>query len=243
MGNSNNAARHGYTVTYDSDSHWRVLTQMWGSIWPKVLPYCIFNVAIAASIEYLDKHKNISLAISNEGHTFMNLMVAFLVVSRVTISMGRYNEARGYLGTMYRECRELIQNMAVLTNHNNDTNAKEWRNNVAYQMCILLRCSMGVIDYTEHYVNVWELDELDEDEKQEMTQYIYYKTGSGQNALRWGHGKRTEYEENMRVPVRLAYILRKEIRKQRKMLSKPLIVPQELKLYASVNSFMGGYYG
>jgi hypothetical protein len=90
---------------------------------------------------------------------------------------------------------------------------------------------------------VWELDELDDDERAEMTKYIFYDTGNGQNALRWAHGIRTEYEENMRVPIRLAYLLRKEIRNQRQMLGEPLATPQELKLMGSVDAFMNGYYG
>lgn len=235
--------RHGYTVTYDSDSHWKVLTQMWGSIWPKVLPYCMFNVAMAATIEYLDSNTKYDLAISDKGHTFMNLMVSFLIVSRVTISLGRYNESRSYLGSMFSAARELVQDVVVQSAHNQNEKSKIWRNEVAYKTCLMLRCAMGVIDYTEHYVNVWELEELDDNERAEMTRYIYYNTGYGGNALRWGHGKRTEYEENMRVPIRMAYLLRKELRKQRKMLAKPLLVPQELKLYTSVDQFMTGYYG
>ena len=29
---------HGYTVTYDSSSHIKVISQLWGSVWPKVCP-------------------------------------------------------------------------------------------------------------------------------------------------------------------------------------------------------------
>ena len=28
--------RRGYAVTYESSSHWKVITQIWGSVWPKV---------------------------------------------------------------------------------------------------------------------------------------------------------------------------------------------------------------
>lgn len=234
---------HGYTVTYESSSHWKVITQMWGSVWPRVLPYCLFNVAISALIQWLDAQDGISLAISDKGHSFMNLMVAFLIVSRVNISIGRYNQARGYLSVMYREARELIQNTAVLSGHNTDVRAKQWRNDVAYQTCILLRVAMGVIDYEEEYVNVWELEELDQDEREDIQKFLFLETSSNQNALRWGHAVRTEYEENMRVPIRLAYLLRKLIKTQRTELGDPLVIGFELKLMGSVDSFMGGYYG
>lgn len=209
----------------------------------QVLPYCLFNVAISALIQWLDAQDGISLAISDKGHSFMNLMVAFLIVSRVNISIGRYNQARGYLSVMYREARELIQNTAVLSGHNTDVRAKQWRNDVAYQTCILLRVAMGVIDYEEEYVNVWELEELDQDEREDIQKFLFLETSSNQNALRWGHAVRTEYEENMRVPIRLAYLLRKLIKTQRTELGDPLVIGFELKLMGSVDSFMGGYYG
>jgi len=234
----------GYTVTYDSGSHQKVLTQMWGSVWPRVLPYCIFNVLITLGVEYAQiLTPDTNIAITGKGHSFMGFFVAFLVVSRVSFSIGRYNEARGYLGVMYRECRELIQNMVALTHFHTDERSKEWRNEVTYQVCILLRVVMGVIDYPEYFVNVWELDELDNKERAEIKRFVYLDSGSGPNALRWSHGMKTEYEENMRVPVRLGYLLRKQIRRGRKFLTEPIAPPQEGKLIGSVDSFMVGYGG
>mmetsp|Transcript_23002 Transcript_23002/g.33952 ORF Transcript_23002/g.33952 Transcript_23002/m.33952 type:complete len:369 (-) Transcript_23002:106-1212(-) len=239
----NDVDKLGYTVTYESESHWKVITQMWGSVWPKVVPYCMLNVLITLIIEWLNGKEDINLAISEKGHSFMGFLVAFLVVSRVNLAIGRYNESRGCLGVMYRESRELVQNMVALSQYNTDDKAKEWRNETAYQTCLLLRVAMGVIDYPEYFVNVWELDELDDFERASMKKYIYLDTGSGPNALRWSHGQRTEYEENMRVPIRLSYLLRKQIRKMRKMLAEPFTPPQEMKLMGSVDSFMGGYFG
>ena len=134
--------RHGYTVTYESSSHWKVMTQMWGSVWPKVrsnernrfhvwvakaslqivgivfdslvspphysqvLPYCLLNVLIMGIIEWFDVKDSIALAVSDKGHSFMNLLVAFLVVSRVNISIGGYIEARGYLSVLFFKNRK-----------------------------------------------------------------------------------------------------------------------------------------
>lgn len=209
----------------------------------QVLPYCLLNVLIMGIIEWFDVKDSIALAVSDKGHSFMNLLVAFLVVSRVNISIGRYNEARGYLSVMYRESRELIQNVVALTSHNTDVRAKEWRNNVAYKSCILLRVAMGVVDYDDRNVNVWDLSELDNEERSEIQKFIFYDTGGPKNALRWSHGIRTEYEENMRVPIQLAYLLRKEVRRNRSELGQALETPQELKVLSSIDAFMVGYYG
>uniref|UniRef100_A0A7S1Y3W0 Bestrophin homolog n=1 Tax=Grammatophora oceanica TaxID=210454 RepID=A0A7S1Y3W0_9STRA len=238
--------RHGYTVTYHSESHWSVITQMWGSVWPRVLPYCLFNVGLTALIHYLDAKEYVSLAISNVGHTFMNLMVAFLIVSRVTMSIARYSEARGYLAVIYRESRELIQNMIVFSGDHTHQEAKEWRNLVAYRTCILLRTSMAVIDYASGSSLCWELPEISPEEHTEIKRFVYFDTGEGDNnnALRWAHGERTEGEENMRVPIRMAFKLRQAIRMQRQALeSKPIETSQENKMLGSVDSFMVGYYG
>lgn len=87
------------------------------------------------------------------------------------------------------------------------------------------------------------MDELDDFERANIKKYLYLDTGAGPNALRWSHGARTEYEENMRVPVRLSYLLRRQIRKQSSVLAEPFTAPQEQKLHGSVDTFMAGYIG
>jgi predicted membrane chloride channel (bestrophin family) len=198
-----------------------------------------------ALLEWLHSFDNIDLAISDKGHSFMNLMVAFLIVSRVNISVSRYNEARGNLEVMYREARELMQNACILSNHLTDTTAKEWRLLIAYRCMCLLRLSMAVIDYQETRIPVWEIDELAPEEKKALKATLFYNTDSSSpNAMRWAHEVRNEEEENMRVPVRMAYELRKAIHKQRQLFDdKKLETSQENKLLGSVDSYMSGYYG
>ena len=174
---------------------------------------------------------------------FINLLVAFLVVSRVNVSIARYNEARNYLTVMYKESRELIQNTVVLSSCEVDAKAKEWRHKVSYRTCMLLRIAMGVIEYCEHHINVWNLAELDDLDRAEITRFLFVATDGSQNALKWAHGPRTEFEENMRVPIALAYLLRKEVRRHRSELGKALEAPQELKLLSAVDNFMVGYHG
>lgn len=55
---------------------------------------------------------------------------------------------------------------------------------------------------------------------------------------------RNEEEENMRVPVRMAYELRKALHSQRKLFGdKRIETSQENKLLGSVDGYMSGYYG
>ena len=74
--------------------HVAVLTQMHGSVWPRVMPYCICNVLLASTIYYLKFHRNLDLTFSDKGHSFMSLLVSFLVVTRSNIAYSRFMEAR-----------------------------------------------------------------------------------------------------------------------------------------------------
>lgn len=197
-----------------------------------------------ALLEFL-KSNGIDLSISDKGHGFISLLVAFLIVSRVNISVARYNEARGNLEVMYREARELMQNACIFSNHLHDANAKEWRLEVAYRCMLLLRTAMAVIDYEDTQVPSWEIPELSEEESKSIKSSLFIQVDSDSpNALRWAHQVRSEQEESMRVPIRMAYELRKVIHSQRKRFgNQKFETSQENKLLGSVDSFMNGYYG
>ena len=65
------STRSHYTVSYNSASHWGVLTQVWGSAWPRVLPYCVLNVLVMIVLTLLDERysKALKIRISAQGHT------------------------------------------------------------------------------------------------------------------------------------------------------------------------------
>lgn len=191
------------------------------------------------SLTYLDEYstQSIRLEISPQGHSFITLVVAFLLVSRVNMGLARYNTARGYIGSMYQHVRELIQGSVVLSNH--EINAQEWRHTVSYRCLLLLRTAMVVIDYPVDRVLPWDIPELNGSEANDVKQHIFLNPSN----RRWAHGHRTEWEEAMRVPIRIAYLLRKAIHAQTKVLSVPIIAGQENRLHANVDAIMGGYYG
>ena len=180
------------------------------------------------------------LRISNMGHVYTGMVVAFLLVSRINTSYARYNESRNHLATMFRETRELISTMAAVTEPKNDTkSSKEWRLEVAYRTCILLRTAMAVIDYPEDKIPAWDVDELNGSEKEDIMRTIYLDPQVA--ALRMEI--RSEFEENMRVPIRISYLLRKSIHSHATRLEDPMHVAFEGRLLGSVDSFMNGFYG
>lgn len=65
-------------VHYDTDSHFNVLFQMHGSVWPQVLPYCLASVVLTYLIAYLRDHLQLDLTFpSSNGHNFMAIMVSY----------------------------------------------------------------------------------------------------------------------------------------------------------------------
>ena len=111
--------------SYDTRNHCGIIFQCYGSVFPRVISFCITNVILMIIIKFLVDMYDVSsdnvddndikigykgvlgLKISNIGHSFISLIVSFLLVSRVNTSLGRYNEARTNLGLMYRETRKL----------------------------------------------------------------------------------------------------------------------------------------
>lgn len=202
--------------------------------------------------------QSISLEISPQGHSFITMVVAFLLVSRVVrilysrhvvvcltqyglfsqnMGLARYGMARGYIGTMYKETREVVQHVCVFSMH--DKSSSAWRHECAYRALVLLRSAMAVIDYPTYMVASWDIPELNGDELTDVRNSIYLSP----NNRRWAHGERTVWEETMRVPIRLAYLLRKSIHNQSKFVNEPIQLGQENKLFANVDGFMGGFYG
>lgn len=237
---SRDVNRNAYTITYDSSSHWQVLTQMHGSVWPTVLPYCLFNASVMVSLSLLRYYDIDDFEISNMGHVYITMVVAFLLVSRVNTSYARYNESRNFLSIMYREVRELISTMAAVTKPKNDTiPSKEWRLEVAYRTCILLRTAMAVIDYPEDEIAPWNLVELNGLEKEDVTRTTFLNPQVA--ALRTE--RLSEFEESMRVPIRISYLLRKSIHSNSTRLNNPMNIALEGRLLSSVDGFMNGFYG
>ena len=122
---------------------------------------------------------------------------------------------------------------------NEELGAKEWRNEVAYRTLALLRCSVAVILYPTTHIPSWDIHELNGFEREDVKNNLFLNPAT----LRYAHENRSEYEENLRVPIRLAYLLRKSIHSQEKRLNKPLHINRELKLLGSVDGFMTGFYG
>ena len=187
---------------------------------------------------------NIDVSITNQGHTFVGVIVSFLLVSRVNMALARFNECRGYLSLMYQESRQLITNMAALSStgaceNNTDRSSQQWRNEVAYRMLVVLRTSMAVVDYPTSRIPADCVTELSGIELEDVKQRTYQNT----DFTKWAYEVRSEFEHSMRVPLRLAFLLKKSLNEHATRLKEPLNAPQANGLISCVDNFLKGYYG
>lgn len=209
---------------YVSENHFKVLTQMVGSVWPDVLPYCIANTLLTFLIYYLKTYQGIDLTFSDKGHSFMSMLVSFLIVTRSNIAYNRLMESNTHLINCMRCCRELVQHTVAFTRHEaNEAKAKEWRSQVARRTIVLLRTTVSVLEYQSKGIDAWKTLELSREEKQALLASV---------------GK-----SNERSPIVLALFLRSTIAAHTEALIKDIHVNKELYLLKFVSDFSTSYHG
>jgi hypothetical protein len=132
---------------------------------------------------------------------------------------------------------ELTQTMLVFSRKqkNNNQESKEWRSELAYRSLLLLRTAVAVVEYESEQIGAWEVSELSGFELDYVTPKDEWR--------RHAQTPITKRTDSMRVPFRLAYLLRETICSNGERLKNPLVMAQEMKLLGSVDSFLNGYYG
>jgi predicted membrane chloride channel (bestrophin family) len=239
-------------IDYDLDSHLTVLFQMHGSVWPKVLPWCLITMAFTYAIIELRDHDIVNLSInSNTGHGFMSILVSFLVVTRATITYNRFMEARQGVADLFRTSREVVQYACLLSLTNKGDSAKKWRQDVAYRTIICIRMAAAAVEFRAYGVSAWETLEDDNDD---ATDQLLLSASAGipsspqerKNFMaEMAHGPRTIADENFRAPVVWAYNLREKLLDPRGnaaiLPKRPLHVNEDLKLLALVGEFVAAY--
>eukprot|EP00551_Chaetoceros_affinis_P009330 CAMPEP_0203662776 /NCGR_PEP_ID=MMETSP0090-20130426/624_1 /ASSEMBLY_ACC=CAM_ASM_001088 /TAXON_ID=426623 /ORGANISM="Chaetoceros affinis, Strain CCMP159" /LENGTH=742 /DNA_ID=CAMNT_0050525611 /DNA_START=194 /DNA_END=2422 /DNA_ORIENTATION=- len=225
----NDKDRGTCSVEYDTENHVQVLCQMHGSVWLSVLPMCAFNAALAVTVFLtdIDDRFNINLSVTDKGHVFMSLMVSYLVISRLSNSLGRYMDARMYLSDLMRSSRELVQQAVAFTRYDDDgypdpdKSPMLWRVDVAKRTISQLKAMVNYLRYPSCKKNVWESDRLTKLEK---------------TAVVWAVGS-----SNERAPFVLNIFLRTVIASHIEKLNKPLEVVQELVLLGFTSDIIEAY--
>jgi len=171
------------------------------------------------------------------GHTFTGLIVSFLLVNRTSSALSRYFEYRGFIGTVLKETRELVQKAIVFSrrNKNNDQAAKEWRSEIAYRCLLMTRTTVANAEFPLSQIPAYEVPELSGQELEFCT--------PDREFMRHAEIPHSKGLDSFRVPLKVAQLLRETICSQEERLAKPMVIHQEMSLLASVDSFLNGYYG
>ena len=162
------------------------------------------------------------------------------------MALTRYVATRDAIETMLREVRELVQNLCVMSSTLKDGRtmvAEEWRHEVAYRTLLLLRTTMVALEYPIHQTLPWTIPELNGMEANDIKNNLLSMTNTpsvvndtnsrNYNAI---------WEDVLRVPIRIEYILRKSVHSNMIRLTEPIPIQLELKIFTSIDNFMNGYY-
>mmetsp|Transcript_21781 Transcript_21781/g.30705 ORF Transcript_21781/g.30705 Transcript_21781/m.30705 type:complete len:417 (+) Transcript_21781:208-1458(+) len=234
---------------YDSRNHGSVLFQLYGSVWPDVLPYCFLNMSLMALLEYINAYQNIDLSIKPVGHSFMSLLLGFLLVSRVNTSLARMMDMRTHLNKVFKSCAQLVNMATMYTLTEQHLAAREWRQDIAYKSMLLIRVITAVLEHQNTSNLSWNCPQIDKEERKYLSKSLYLerekmKTHFGTDfvpALRWGHAIRSEAEECLRVPNIIANRLQFTIMKEREVLTERLAVNEERDLLLFVDATLEAY--
>lgn len=200
-------------TNYGGLSTLRFLLQMYGSVWPFVFPWCVVVGLFTYAVYFLKEH-DMDLTIHNgSGHSFMSLLVSFLVVTRTSLIFNKFTHSRQVLQNLFGACGEIVQHACLLTMTNTNTEARDWRSKVAYNTVIALRAAISALEYKSSHIPCWEyLPPFEDEELQLLLNTNVSGTPANISALKdLAHGPRNEYTENFRVPTIWAYNLRKTI--------------------------------
>lgn len=241
-----------HIIEYGGKGHW-YLFQLYGSVWPRVFPWCIAT-GLFTYIVFVLKDHGVDLTIHNgSGHSFMSLLVSFLVVTRTSLVFKSFSDHRQGLQTLFSATREVVQFTCLLTLSNRNKEAQQWRRDVAYNTIIALRAAVAALEYRSSGIPSWEVLPTFEDEQTDLmlwsedSEYdLENRTANHASILKdLSHGARSEATENYRTPCVWAFNLRKTILSPRidpEILSaRALQVNEELRILDMVSKFVASW--
>lgn len=222
-------------VTTFDRSNLGIFTKLYGSVWPKVLPFCVVNVVSTYAIHVLRSEYGVDLTFRQDGHGFVSVMISFLVVTRSQNVFARYMEARSSLEALFRSCREVVQHVCVITGHRTDEAARLWREEVAFRVITLVRITLKSLEHKSTGQASWE------GEPSDVLKDV--------NRNRAYLPDENNLDANLRMPYVLAYHLRKLLLEQRVGAFRNkdddddarLHIVEELKILGDVSAFLSAW--
>ena len=236
-----------YSSVDNLSNHFKVLTQMAGSAWPRVMPLCLVNGGLTILVCSDRKRLGFLTWADSSGHKYLLTMMAFLLVTRLKIILDRYFLNAKHLTGCFHSFRELTQFLCLLTGTDTSISARLYRQNVLYKMIVLLRVTCSVLEMRSSGLDPSSLAELSYEELHDLQHH--HSSSRSLDHLRHT-SKRHTLEDATKTPILLAYNLRREILRARHepgvwLREKTFIHPcnEELKLLDCVSDFLKSYHG
>lgn len=233
-----------HSVSYTAGNHVQVLFQMYGSAFPQVLPFVLCNMVWTLAVEYLKTNGVVDLTFhSSVGHSFMGLLVSFLIVSRSQISYNRFMTFRNLLAKQYCMCRQLAQFTMVYTFQTQTPEARQWRQEVCFRTIVLLRVTMDALLWSstergkwgDEYFKFQEMD-VEAGERESVSEHFF-------RFRQLSHGRRSNVDEIFRAPITFCHLLKQTIMTHPEYLGYKLAVNEYRDLLFFVASFQEAFHG
>ncbi|CAJ1913228.1 unnamed protein product [Cylindrotheca closterium] len=232
-----------HKVSYTAGNHVQILFQMYGSAFPNVFPFVLVNVMWGLVVYYLKEHHKIDLTFhSSTGHSFMGLLVSFLIVSRSQISYGRFMSFRTHLATQYRLCRSISQLTCTYTMTNQTQGARQWRHEVCFKTIKMLRVTMDALHWSSTSRDKWEEEYFKYQARDAEKGDDHGASDHFFNARKLSHGRRSNIDEIFRAPITNCHLLSQTIMTHPDYLGYKMPVNEYRDLVLMVASFQEAFH-
>mmetsp|Transcript_14581 Transcript_14581/g.29175 ORF Transcript_14581/g.29175 Transcript_14581/m.29175 type:complete len:350 (+) Transcript_14581:127-1176(+) len=218
-------------ITYNGEDTLNLIFSWRGTVWKKVMWNCLFNVLVTLIIWYLKTREISDLTFNDKGHSFMAIMVSFLIVTRFNIAYKRFMESSQYLSKLGTACRELIQHTVIFSRYEKSTKAATWRFEITRQTIAMLELTRDFLIATartkKNVLEIYQNKKHKNMAKKECQFLINSFEGSSVETS----------------PLLFALFLRTTIASNREYLDTSLRPQYELKLLAYVGDFVKAEHG
>lgn len=242
-----------------------MIFKLQGSIWPEVLPFCIFNVAVTIAIWIMRERDVVDLHFDGgKGYQFISLLVSFFVVSNINTTYNRFWEARGYIGKALNAASLLADRAALYSSNSRTEKAQIWRDALKVRLIELVNASMHLIQ--NERASLLNLVKAESREKRKRARKKAEHTRDTANSLYERHGLRKSlmlealplkrsstrsliqntievFDERDEKAASLASMVDAIIVSNGEYLSPPLIIHEKMDLLSRTSTFLDCLHG
>lgn len=146
------------TIYYNSQDHLKVMSQLKGTIWGQVLPFCIFCSLFYTGIHYfMPEFLDVTLPTVTGSHAdSLTLLVSFLVVMRFDAEFGTFAEATAEFYHILGDCHLVAVNVRAFSAADQSPKANEWRKMMRVALIDFIRAACLSVQDDDWIMRIFE---------------------------------------------------------------------------------------